>query len=313
MSRRLLLALAGFLLLLVGMGCVTRTAAMQASEWTELGNNWAELGKWDRAGQAWSKAMALDPSQVTAGYNLARALAEAGKHEEALSAIDKVLERDKDNAMAMSLKAYTLHKAGRAAEAIPFYERVVAMNAQDTASRFNLAVLLDGAGRRAEALAIYRALLAEDSGNAVIMYRIGLLELAAGNHDAAIEVLNRFLDVRKNDQQGLRALAAAQEGAGRYGEADKALTALVAAAPGDALAWFDLARLRLAAMDDAVKGLEALRKALSAGFKDSERAARLMTMRNLVAREDVVKILKEAGLLPEPEDNPAAATAGRSP
>ena len=48
---------------IASLSCAADQSRRQAAGWTELGNAWAELGRWDKAGDAWSRAMALDPGQ----------------------------------------------------------------------------------------------------------------------------------------------------------------------------------------------------------------------------------------------------------
>lgn len=82
---------------------------------------------------------------------------------------------------------------------------------------------------------------------------------------------------------------------------------LAAAAQADgkrATAWFALARLRLSVAEDGSAGLEALGKAIEAGFTDRAAASALLAEPVLAEREAVAKLFADKGLTGEP---PAAA------
>ncbi|HPE37072.1 MAG TPA: tetratricopeptide repeat protein [Spirochaetales bacterium] len=280
--------------------CGTTDAARLASSWTTLGNTWADLGYWDKAGLAWSEALRLDPTQAVAGYNLARALAEAGKYDEAVQAADAVLAKDPDNASVLAVKAYALHKAGRNAEAAAVYRRVVVLNAEDTASSFNLAVLLEEGGQLDEALARYLAILDAKPDDAAASLRAGVVLDALGRSEEAVPYLERYTVATPASLEAKRVLADVCERAGLYMKSMEALLAVLAGAKDDADAWFQLGRLRLTVADDAEGGLDALAKAAAAGFDDEDAARTLLDTPGLPERQRV-----EAALAPvfdKPDD-----------
>jgi len=297
---------------LATVSCATDQAMRQAAGWTEIGNAWAELGRWDKAGDAWSRATALDPGQGVASYNLARALAEAGKYDEAIARSDDYLESDPDNAAVLSVKAYALHKSGRDEAAITVYERVVDLNGGDSASVFNLAALMEKVGRTDEALARYDAILKLKPEDPAASYRKGLLLAAAGDAAGAVPFLERYVAANADSKAGRLELALAQERAGLYMAAIETYAALTAKDESDASAWFAVARLKLTVAQDGPGGLEALDKALEKGFSDHALAIELVEARGLASPDDVRTMIDEAGLL-EAESAPAADEAEDTP
>ncbi len=289
---------------LASLSCATDQSRRQAVGWTELGNAWAELGRWDKAGDAWSRAMALDPGQGVASYNLSRALAEAGKYDESIAKSDEYLATDPDNAAVLTVKAYALYKAGRDDEALALYERVVTLNGADSASVYNLAVLLEAAGRTDEAMERYDAVLALKPDDANASFRKGLLLAADGDAESALPLLERYLAANMESLEGRRALALTQVRAGNYMDALETYAAIVAKAPEDADSWFALARLRLTVAEDGQGGLDALKTALKKGFKDRALATDLLAEPGLVALDEVQKAFDEAAIF---EDAPASA------
>lgn len=284
-------------------GCATDQSRRQAVAWTDIGNAWSELGRWDKAGDAWSRAVAIDPGQAVAGYNLVRALTEAGKYDEAIATADRYLASDPDNASVLSIKAYALYKAGRDDEAVIVYRRVVELNGGDAASQYNLAVLLESSGKPDEALALYNVILAGKPDDASASFRKGLLVSAQGNGKEAIPLIERYVAAHDASLEAHRALARAYERADRFADAIDQYALVTGRDPADAASWFSLARLRLTVAADAKAGLEALRSALQHGFADKEQAAGLLAMPALIAADDVRPALGAAGLL-------AGSTAG---
>ncbi len=298
--RAVALVLALALASMAGLtSCATDQSQRQATAWTDIGNAWAELGRWDKAGDAWSRAIAIDAGQAVAGYNLARALAEAGKYDESIATADRYLASDPDNAAVLSIKAFALHKAGRDEEAIRVYRRVVVLNGGDAASQYNLAVLLESSGQTDEALAAYDAVLAARPDDADASFRKGMLLAAQGKAPEAIPLIERYVAAHDGSLAAHRALASAYERAGRFADAIEHYTLITGRDATDAAAWFSLARLRLTVAADVKGGLEALKSALQHGFADKEAAAQLVSAPGLVAADEVRAALGTAGLLGE--------------
>lgn len=286
--------------------CATDASRRQAAAWTEIGNAWAELDKWDKAGDAWSRAIAIDAGQAVAGYNLSRALAEAGKYDEAIAQSDAYLASDPDNAAVLAIKAYSLHKAGRVDEAVSVYERVATLNGGDAASEFNLAILYEAAGRTSDAMERYDALLLLKPDDPRPSYRKGLLLAADGKPAEALPYVERYALADGAPVEAKRALALVREDAGLYADAMKSWQALAEAGEGDSGAWFELARIRLTAADDEAGGLEALAKAISLGWKDAKAGEKLLATPSVVAGDKVREMIEKA-LAAQPAPNPDAA------
>ena len=102
------------LVLVAFVSCATTRQADLARQWYELGNSWLDKGDWKRAGQAYSRALALDPYFSGASYNLARALTESGDYDRALKALDELAKSDPGNVKILASRAYALYKKGDA-------------------------------------------------------------------------------------------------------------------------------------------------------------------------------------------------------
>lgn len=272
------------------------------------------MGKWDRAGAAYEKALSYDRTLVAASYNLARALTEAGSYSRALEILERLRAEDPDNVRLITLSAYTHHKAGDDEAALAEYRRAAELNPRDAPTLRNLALLLERAGRDDEARGILRELYAVDAGDDAVLRRLALLEARralpptdAGGSDPseteggespeeALSLLTAALARDPDDREILRARAELRESRELFARALEDWAALVRQDPADGEAWFRLARLRLVVAGDREAGLEALRKALDAKFSDSKAAAALLAALPEAERAAPAEILKAAGL-----------------
>jgi tetratricopeptide (TPR) repeat protein len=105
-------------------------------------------------------------------------------------------------------------------------------------------------------------------------------------------------------------LAAGAERQKKYARALEAYDKIVAIDPAQGDAWFGQTRLLLTVVEDPRRGVEALGKALGAGFKDAKAVKALLESPGLLVRDKVEAALKERGLLPEQQPaEPVAAPA----
>lgn len=297
-SVPILVVLAAALVCLLASACATAPVAAEAKEWYEIGNGWYDQGKWDKAGRAYSRAMALDPSLQAASYNLARALAEAGDYDGALEAIEGVLEAEPSNVRALSAKAYILYRRGDAAAALLAYDEVLKLDPYAPDAIYNATLLRDAAGDHAGAIAGIEPLAKAKGDDAGIQLLYARVLARGGRTEDAIAAYAVAGGLGKLTAEDNRILGDLYTEIRAYSKAIDAYQTAVAANPKDAAAWFSLARLKLSQADDGTGGLEALKKALEAGFDDAEAAEALLLEPVLAEREAVTAALKEKGLAP---------------
>lgn len=299
-ARRLalcVLAAAGLVLSFPSCASAPKTAEA-AQEWYAIGNAWFDKREWKRAGEAYSRAIALDPSLAGASYNLARALAEAGDYPAALRALADLEKRDPGNVRVLAAKAYALYKSGDATAALRAYEEVLRLDPYTADAVYNAALLKSEAGERESAVADLERLVAVKSEDASAFLLLGLLRAELGRRDEAIAALETARRLGKADAAALERLGLLYSEARRFSEAMDTLVAATQADGKRASAWFALARLRLAVAEDGTAGMEALKRALDEGFSDREAIVALLAEPVLAEREAVTKLLDEKKLSP---------------
>ncbi|MGO8694121.1 MAG: tetratricopeptide repeat protein [Rectinemataceae bacterium] len=297
-SLALFALLASLLASALFSGCATTARSELSAQWYELGNAWLDKGDWKRAGQAYSHALLLEPGLSAASFNMARALAEAGDYRAALRMLDKLALADPKNVRILSARAYVFYKEGDAGAALKAYDAVIALDPYAPDAVYNAALLRFAAGRAAQAAADLRRLLAYKEDDAKSLELLGRIEESLGDDAAAVDAYEKVKLLGKADVYSLEHLGLLYEKGGRFADAMAVLEAATKADPARAGAWFALARLRLTVADDGQGGLDALKRALDAGFSDKKAADALMGEPVVAEREKVEAMLKGKGLLP---------------
>jgi tetratricopeptide (TPR) repeat protein len=277
------------------IGCASSPSPM-AGEWYDLGVAWQDKGDWKKAGEAYSRALALDPSLAAASFNLARALAESGDYAGSLKALDGLAKRDPGNVRVISARAYALHEIGDDKAALEAYRAVLELDPYAPDAAYNAALLELAAGDARAAADRLRPLTEAKPEDGEALALLGAALDKSGSPDGALEAYEKARALDKADAASLERIGELREGRKEYSEAMDAYAAAVKKDAKAASAWFSLARLRLSVAGDGEQGLDALKSALDSGFVDKDKAAALLDEPNLVEREKVVELLKAKGL-----------------
>jgi tetratricopeptide (TPR) repeat protein len=291
----ILAAAVGAAFLLVS-GCASLPPRELAQQWYEVGNAWLDKSEWKKAGEAYSKAIALDPSFAGASFNLARALAEAGDYEGSLRALGELEKRDPGNVRIASAKAFALYKEGDAKGALEAYRSILALDPYAADALYNVALLELETGDAAAAAADLGKLALNTPEDADILAALAKACGAAGDSSGELDAYERLKALGKVDAAAYERMGLAYDKARRFNEAMEAFEAAVKADSKRSLSWFSLARLRLVVASDGSRGLAALKSALDSGFSDKAAAAALLDEPDLVERAKVLELLKSKGL-----------------
>lgn len=277
-------------------GCASLPSRKLAQEWYDIGNAWLDKSEWKKAGEAYSRALALDPSFAGASFNLVRALTEAGDYDGALRAIAALELRDPGNVRVLSARGYALYKKGDAKAALEAYRAVLSRDEYSADALYNVALLEMESGDSAAAVADLGKLAQNSPEDTNVLAALAKASDAAGDSEGAIAAYEKLKTLGKADATAYEKLGLAYDKARRFTDAMDAFEAAVKADPKRALSWFSLARLRLVVAGNGEQGLAALKSALDSGFSDKDAATALLDEPDLVEREKVVEMLKAKGL-----------------
>jgi tetratricopeptide (TPR) repeat protein len=297
---------------LILSGCVTSRRDHEiASEFYDLGNAYVELGKYDKAIEEFQAALKVDPGFVKANYNLALAYAHAKRPDDAVAILKKLLIADPENTQVLSALGWAYHLAGHDADALAQYATVVRLSPADLNALYNAGIILWKLKRPQEAMEKFNDLLARAPDDTDALYAAGSLLLSLDDAAGSADMISRYLDKKPADAEGWYLIAAAAERQKKYTQALAAYDKIIALDSTQGDAWFGETRLLLTVVEDAQRGLQALAKALAAGFKDPVAVQALLDSPGLLERDKVEAALKGKGLLPA--QAPATAAPSGTP
>jgi tetratricopeptide (TPR) repeat protein len=299
---------------LILSGCVTSRRDHEiASEFYDLGNAYVELGKYDKAITEFQAALKIDPGFVKADYNLALAYAHSKKTDDAIAILKRLLIADPENTQVLSALGWAYHLAARDADALVQYATVVRLSPADLNALYNAGIILWKLKRPQEAMEKFNDLLARAPDDTDTLYAAGSLLLSLDDAAGSADMISRYLDKKPADSEGWYLLAAAAERQKKYTQALAAYDKIIAIDSAQGDAWFGETRLLLTVVEDAQRGLDALGKALAAGFKDTKAVQALLDSPGLLERDKVEAALKGKGLLPAQAPAAPSAPSGTPP
>jgi tetratricopeptide (TPR) repeat protein len=129
---------------------------LTADQWYDLGVD-LETAAPEDAGDAYTRAIALDPGHVAARVNLGRLLQESGRPAEAATQYRAALETQPRHATAAFNLGTAFEDLGRPADAVAAYRRAVEADDRLADAHFNLSRLYEQLGKRTAALRHLRA------------------------------------------------------------------------------------------------------------------------------------------------------------
>lgn len=216
-----------------------------APAWANLGLLAVQGNRLDEAAADLRKAVALEPKTAPFWAQLSSVELRRGRAKEAEAAARRTLELDGGNLFALGDLAGALMQQGRNAEAaVPLRKLLLIEGEKNPQATFSLAVALARSGQRAEALALAKKLAARYPERSNYQLMLGDLAAQSGDYAAARRAYTRVYTLVPSDTRAALNAAIAAEMQGDVPGAKAQVEKLVAAHPGDALAQFNLGRLR---------------------------------------------------------------------
>jgi tetratricopeptide (TPR) repeat protein len=279
-------------------GCLSGKMRRElAAEYFNLGNAFFELKNYDRAMALYQRALSYSDSLPENSYNLARVYISQENYEEAFKVLVGLLAVDPENLILLQTLAYAQAKSGSTGDAIVTYRRILSFSGGNIITLYNLSVLYEAEENREEAYRYLKTAYDISPEDADVLGRLGRLEAQYGDPLTAISYLQSYMEKKADDVDTALFLCGLYKNQGLYAEALKLIETVLPRAASQPLVLFEQAYLLLTKAEERVKGLEALTKALEAGFVDKDKAGSLLLEASAAALRDIQNLLTTKGVL----------------
>jgi predicted TPR repeat methyltransferase len=155
------------------------SAARSTADWLAEADAHYDAQRWNDAGLAFERALALDPRQARAWYRLGNVREEQGRDGDAVACFDKAVALDPSNAQAWNNLGGARQRLGREAQAMDAYRRAMAADPYLPQPCLNLGRLAGFRGDHALAAECFKAGLARHPGDPTFEH---LVAAAGGNN-----------------------------------------------------------------------------------------------------------------------------------
>ena len=209
--------------------------------WNNLGNVYADLGRYDEAVEAYKKAVELDPDDAYPWNGLGEVYRHLGRYDEAIKAYQKAIELDANYAYPWNNLGNVHAALGRYDEAIKAYQKAIELDANYAYPSNNLGNIYAALGRYDEAIKAYRRAIELDADFAYPWNGLGNVYADLGRYEEAREAYWKALEIgslSEHEQAVVwNGLGNVYDDLGRYDEAVEAYKKAVELDPDDAYPW----------------------------------------------------------------------------
>ncbi|MFP4644950.1 MAG: tetratricopeptide repeat protein, partial [Spirochaetales bacterium] len=292
-----LVALTGFLV----AGCATGLSREDlAEEYVNIGNAYLDLDEPETAAEYFARASDLNPDLPLANFNLARAWLEVDRIAESIELLEELAEEDPENTLVLRTLGVAYYRGGDTNAARENFEAALEQNERDVDALYNLGVIEAEEGRYERAVDYLERARDIDDGEDIAR-ELGMVLFELDREQEAQEYLSGLSELDE-DAPVLRRLGAIAAGREAYDEAVDWYERAADADSDDPDARFELARIRLAFIDEQEEGVANLRAALDRGFDNEDAIDSLRSQLEGETLDLVEGVLIDEGLLPEQEE-----------
>jgi tetratricopeptide (TPR) repeat protein len=163
--------------------------------WNLLGASAAQIGKLDKAIDAFNKAISIKPDYADAYNNLGNALQEQGKLEEAIEAYNKALTIKPNYDEAYNNMGNALKEQGKLDKAIEAFTKALSIQPDNTAAYNNMGNVLKDQGKPEEAIEAYNKAISKRPDYAEAYSNMGNVLKEQGKLDEAVEAYKKAISI----------------------------------------------------------------------------------------------------------------------
>jgi len=206
---------------------------MDAEEWLNKGNEFAERGNYKKALEAYDKAAEIDPQYVAAWHGKGFALGELKRYQEALEAYDKAAEINPQYVAAWHGKGFALGELKRNQEALEAYDKAAEIDPQYVAAWLGKGNALGKLERYQEAIEACRKATDLKPQDAIAHSNLGEFLLEVGDIEGASREVQEALNLNKDFPEALSLQGRIHIEQRGYGTARESFEKAISLSPGD--------------------------------------------------------------------------------
>jgi LPXTG-motif cell wall-anchored protein len=249
-----------FIILFVSL--INPVSSQTAVEWVEKGIAYGKQGEYNKAIEAYNKAIAIDPNDKKALLNKGFAFAELGEHNKAIEAYKKAIAIDPNDKDALLIGGLVFFELGEYNKAIEAYNKAIAIDPNDAAAWAYKGTAFTVLGKYDEAIEAYNKAIALDPNYSEAWVNKGTAFAALGEYIIAIEAYDEAIAIDPNYKDAWYNKGFAFDELGEHNKAIEAYNKALVINPNDKGAWLNkgVAFDELGEYDNAI---EAYNKALA--------------------------------------------------
>ena len=198
------------------------------------------LGRFDRAIEAYKKAISIEPDNADIYNNIGVALKDQGKLEEAIESFKKAVSINPDFFEAHHNMANTLSDHGKLKEAIEAYTRALSINPNYAEAFKNLGIALKDQGKLEEAIESFKKAISIKPDFAEAFNDLGNVLKHQSKLEEAIEAYTKALSLKPDYAEAYNNIGGALIDQGNLEEAIEAYTKALSLKPDYFVAWNNL-------------------------------------------------------------------------
>ena len=167
----------------------------QAKEWFDKGHQHGLNKEYDKAIEAYTSAIALDPNYAAAYYNRGNAYKNKGQYDRAIEDYNKAIALDPNLAYAYHNRGTAYSDKGQYDRAIEDYNKAIALDPNLAYAYYNRGLAYYNKGQYDRAIEDYNKAIALDPNLAYAYYNRGLAYYNKGQYDRAISDYQKACDL----------------------------------------------------------------------------------------------------------------------
>ncbi|HAP66688.1 MAG TPA: hypothetical protein DCQ99_02495 [Nitrospinae bacterium] len=164
---------------------------LQANEWFEKGYEYGINGEHDKAIEAFTSVIALDPNFSEAYGNRGNVYADKGQYDRAIEDYNKAIAIDPNDALAYNNRGGAYKDKGQYDRAIEDFNKAIAIDPNDALAYYNRGGAYKDKGQNDRAIEDYNKVIALDPNNANAYNNRGIAYKNKEQYDRAIEDFNK--------------------------------------------------------------------------------------------------------------------------